>query len=72
MNPTLGRTEAVAPSAQVKGSGLPIVAGEARKWGLNRKQSGAGLSESGSLSPSLSPHLPWSISSSFFLDPPSS
>lgn len=72
MNPTLGRTEAVAPSAQVKGSGLPIVAGEARKWGLNRKQSGAGLSESESLSPSLSPQLPWSLTSSFFLDPPSS
>jgi hypothetical protein len=44
LNPTLGRSE-VTPGVQAVGS-TPIVAGEARKWGLNRKPSGAGLSES--------------------------
>jgi hypothetical protein len=46
IHPTLGRPEAVAPSVQTKGTGVPIGAGEGRKWGLNRKSSGAGLSES--------------------------
>ena len=46
IHPTLGRPEAVAPSVQTKGTGVPISAGEGRKWGLNRKSSGAGLSES--------------------------
>ena len=49
LQPTLGRVDggmAGGPGGKMPVGVVPIVAGEARKWGLNRKHSGAGLSES--------------------------
>jgi len=49
LQPTLGRVDGATAGAhggKASVGVVPIVAGEARKWGLIRKHSGAGLSES--------------------------